>query len=79
MPSSAKEVMNPKEIPFRRHEADSRLCALLTTSALLGCESMAPMAPDFKLAKLPKPKIITKYDKEAIRKAKEKRKRKMNK
>jgi hypothetical protein len=74
--------MNPKQIPFNKHKADSRLFALLAASALPGCESMAPMAPmapDFKLAKLPKPKIITKYDKEAIRKAKEKRKRKMNK
>jgi hypothetical protein len=76
MPSSAKEIMNPKEIPFNKHKHDVRLSALLATSALLGCESMAPMAPDFKLAKLPKPKIITKYDKEAIRKAEEKRKRK---
>jgi hypothetical protein len=68
--------MNPKEIPFRKHEADSRLCALLATSALLGCESMAPMNPDFRLSRIPKPKIITKYDKEAMLKAEEKRKRK---
>ena len=71
--------MNPKEIPFNKHKADSRLFALLAASALPGCESMAPMNPDFRLSRIPKPKIITKYDKEAIRKAKEKRKRKMNK
>ena len=68
--------MNPKQIPFRKHEADSRLCALLAASALLGCESMASMAPDFRLSRIPKPKIKTKYDKEAIRKAEEKWKRK---
>jgi hypothetical protein len=68
--------MNPKEIPFNKHKADSRLFALLAASALPGCESMAPMAPDFKLAKLPKPKVKTKYDKEAMRKAEEKRNRK---
>ena len=49
---------------------------MLAASALLGCESMASMAPDFRLSRIPKPKIKTKYYKEAIRKAEEKRKRK---
>jgi hypothetical protein len=58
--------MNKKQMPFIRS-----MVAAMMTSSMMHSSTMG-----LGFAETPKPKIITKYDKEAIRKAEEKRKRK---